>query len=221
MKLDLEGHLKELQEFTDTDAFDRIETWYRSDPEARKDATGWEKPPHEKTGDRAAALVRFGIDDLPSQYPERRSFEYPPISETGDILFSVGTETLLTGIAMKVNTDWFLDYCNQRDRTPSFGKVIDDKVPEWIAKLSDEQSQRVLTVLRTLKARRNNLVHFGLHQMRHLPDYPAHYDVIAYFFAEFFDEEADVVGLLREKAAQSSSQRVNVDYQWLYFQFED
>lgn len=221
MELDLEQHLEEVQEFHNREAFDRIETWYHGDPDGHEVVARWDAPPHTFMCESAGELIRFGIEVWDEQMRRSPMDEYPPVGDIRDILLVVGTEYLLTGIAMREDTDWFINYCNERDRTPSFGNPLGEKVPEWLEALPEDQEDRVKTVLQTLQAHRNNLVHFSFHQTRHNPDYPAYYDVLAYLFATYFDSELPVVDDLRNHADRRRRIHSNVEYQWLYFDFND
>lgn len=218
MKLDLQGHLDEIREFQEHEAYDRIEKWYRSEKSERENITSLDQPPHRFAAERAAHLITYGLELWDDR--DQVIFDEPtPVAETRDILLLVGAETLLTGIAMKRDTDWFIGLCENTGGTPSFGQILNDKVPHWIDDLPEEQRNRVLTVLQILKEHRNNLVHFGFHRMRHHPDYPACYDVLAYFFLEFFDSELPVVEELRDRADRIRKIHPQTDYQWLTFDF--
>lgn len=218
MKLDLKGHLDEIRDFQEQEAYDRIAKWYRSEKSERENITSLDRPPHRFAAERAAHLITYALE-LWDDRDQVIFDEPPPVAETRDILLLVGAETLLTGIAMKRDTDWFIGLCKNTGGTPSFGQILNDKVPHWIDDLPEEQRDRVLTVLQILKEHRNNLVHFGFHRMRHNPDYPAYYDVLAYFFLEFFDLELPVVEELRNRADRIQKIHPQTDYQWLAFDF--
>lgn len=221
MKLDLEENLEEVKRFHQKDVYERIELWYQYDTDIRDEETGWDRPPYRFLCERAGELIRFSLEIWDDQYRQSGLYEYPPVTETRDILLLVGTEALLTAIAMKEDPKWFITHCDKRGRTPSFGFLIEEKVPEWIIELPEHQQARVKTVLRILKEHRNNLVHFGLHQIRHNPDYPAYYDVLAYLFGEFLDSELEVIEYLEIQSDRIQQTHPKVDYQWLYFSFED
>lgn len=219
MELDLQRNLEDLEEFHQQDAYERIEKWYTSPEGQQEEATGWDSPPHVFSAERAAGLITYALEIWVGRDRRSGKGEYPPLADARDILLLVGVETLLTGIAMKEDTDWFINQCLKSGNTPSFGRILNDKVPQWIDGLSEEHQVRVVTVLRILKEHRKNLVHFGFHQMRHNPDLPAYYDVLAYLFAEYFGSDLPVVNELRERADRLRKIHHNVDYQWLYFEF--
>lgn len=173
-------------------------------------------PPHKSIIEKAGLFLEQALD----QYEQRHQLDYVPYQFDDEnslmpvyyVHLAIGTEYLLNGIILKNNPQYFKEETDlKKRRSVGFGKILKTG---WRVRgelrdvlLADEldKKQRYLIddTLALIKLHRDNLVHLGYHTMSHPEDTNIFHHVIAYFLAEFTDQE---------KLAQQFEQHADLEH---------
>lgn len=201
---DLLAQIETIEDFQNA-ALPRIKEWYRDDFDADGDRPPLDRPPHQLLVEDGADYVAFAAGDLSNRVAERTLGD--PAHGARTILLAVGTELTLKGLALKEDTDWFINHIeNTGGRAPRFTTIRNRFYNYLPSNLTESQCQRLWWVLELIRVRRNNLVHFAFHRQSFGTHLPAIFEVLRCLISVASEAELAVVEHLHDRETELRAQ---------------
>jgi hypothetical protein len=211
-RLDLQSHLETVRGHIDLGQR-RIEDFYghRDLDYDEADTEPLDRPPHQLLIEDGSQLIcnaaAINVEPETGRRPDRADLSIE------HLLRGVGTEILLGGIHLKLETDSYLEHLRNSDgNSPSFWaskEVLEDNLGE---KIDDDSVDRLGTILDIIKKHRNNHVHLGFHESGHSEFDLVAYETLKHLIEHYSENSLEAVEILESCVEELEQQNTGLSF---------